>query len=46
MDNEFYPKYLDRERMLSQLAFQNRKVMIYDEVTDDSMFRAYMMVCP
>lgn len=40
MDNEFYPKYLDRERMLSQLAFQNRKVMIYDEVTDDSMFRA------
>lgn len=33
------PKLLDKDRMVAQLAFQNRKVMLYDDVDDDSIFR-------
>lgn len=30
---------MERDRMLSNLAFQNRKILLYDDVGDDSMFR-------
>lgn len=30
---------IERDRMLSNLAFQNRKILLYDNVKDDSIFR-------
>ena len=38
-DSDFPMKLLDKDRMISQLAFQNRKLMVYDDVDDASMFR-------
>lgn len=38
-DSDFPIKLLDKDRMISQLAFQNRKLMVYDDVDDSSMFR-------
>ena len=38
-DSDFPMKLLDKDRMISQLAFQNRKLMVYDDVDDSSMFR-------
>lgn len=39
VDSDFPMKLLDKDRMISQLAFQNRKLMVYDDVDDASMFR-------
>ena len=30
---------IERDRMLSNLAFQNRKILLYDDIGDDSIFR-------
>ena len=38
-DSDFPIKLLDKDKMISQLAFQNRKLMVYDDVDDASMFR-------
>ena len=38
-DVDFPMRLLDKDKMISQLAFQNRKLMIYDDVDDASMFR-------
>lgn len=38
-DFDYQARIIDKERMLSQLAFQNRKLMVYDGIDDSSIFR-------
>lgn len=38
-DFDYQARFIDKDRMLSQLAFQNRKLMVYDDIDGSSIFR-------
>lgn len=38
-DFDYQTRLIDKDRMLSQLAFQNRKLMVYDDIDGSSIFR-------